>query len=309
MFVSFILKSIESPKFVFMLSVNTKSMNDYTGLVLEGGGMRCAFTAGVLDCFMDHAIWFPYVIGVSAGASNGISYISRQRGRSRYSYVELMHKYKYVGWKPVLKGKGVIDMDFLFDVYPQKYYPFDYDKFFESEQRFVMVTSNCLTGRAEYYEEKSNPDRLLSIVRASCSLPVICPLASVDGVPMVDGGVCDSIPLQKSVLDGNRKNLVVLTRNKGYRKKDKDFYLPGFIYRQFPNLRQQLRLRYKHYNEQLDYVEELEARGDVIVIRPLRPLEVTRTERSVERLISLYDEGYTCAGSTLIKSGLVRELQ
>lgn len=304
MFVSFIPKSMERSTFVFMLVMNEIDMENYTGLVLEGGGMRCAFTAGVLDFFMDHNIWFPYTIGVSAGASNGISYISRQRGRSRYSYVELMQKYKYVGWKPVLKGKGVIDMDFLFDTYPRKYYPFDYAKFFESKQRFVMVTSNCLTGQAEYYEEKSDPDRLLAIVRASCSLPVICPIASVDGIPMVDGGVCDSIPLQRSISDGNRKNLVVLTRNKGYRKKDKDFHLPSFVYRQFPELRQQLKLRYKHYNEQLDFVEKLEAQGEVIVIRPLRPLEVTRTERNVDKLISLYDEGYACASTVLLQAGI-----
>lgn len=283
-------------------------MDNFTGLVLEGGGMRCAFTAGVLDFFMDNQIWFPYTIGVSAGASNGISYISRQRGRSRYSYVDLMKEYKYVGAMPILRGKGVIDMDFLFNVYPQKYYPFDYDKFFDTKERFVVVTSNCLTGQAEYYEEKSDPDRLLAIVRASCSLPVMCPIAYVDGTPMVDGGVCDSIPLQKSISDGNRKNLVVLTRNKGYRKKDKDFYLPGFIYRKFPELRQQLKLRYKRYNEQLDYVEALEAKGDILVIRPTRKLEVTRTEKSINKLSSLYAEGYESAKTTFLREGFLKAL-
>lgn len=270
--------------------------------------MRCAFTAGVLDFFMDNQIWFPYTIGVSAGASNGISYISRQRGRSRYSYVDLMQEYRYVGLLPILRGKGVIDMDFLFDIYPDKYYPFDYDKYFGTKERFVVVTSNCLTGQAEYYEEKTDPDRLLSIVRASCSLPVMCPLAHVDGIPMVDGGVCDSIPLQKSISDGNRKNLVVLTRNKGYRKKDKDFYLPGFVFRKFPELREQLKLRYKKYNEQLDYVEALEEKGDVLVIRPDRKLEVTRTEKNINKLATLYAEGYECAKSTLMKADLLKAL-
>lgn len=283
-------------------------MDNYTGLVLEGGGMRCAFTAGVLDFFMDNQIWFPYTIGVSAGASNGISYISRQRGRSRYSYVDLMKEYKYVGLLPMLRGKGVIDMDFLFDVYPEKYYPFDYEQYFEAKGRFVIVASDCQTGQAKYYEEKSDPDRLLSIVRASCSLPVMCPLAYVDGKPMVDGGVCDSIPLQKSISDGNRKNLVVLTRNKGYRKKDKDFYLPGFIFREFPELREQLKLRYKRYNEQLDYVEALEEKGDVLVIRPTRKLEVTRTEKNVDKLSSLYTEGYECAKSVFLEQGLLKAL-
>lgn len=279
-------------------------MNSQTGLVLEGGGMRCAFTAGVLDCFMDNHIRFPYTVGVSAGASNGVSYISRQRGRSKYSYVELMKEYKYVGLLPFLRGRGVIDMEFLFNVFPVKYYPFDYEKYFNTPDRFVVVTSNCLTGEAEYFEEKSDPDRLLSIIRASCSLPVMCPLAYVDGIPMVDGGVCDSIPLARAIQDGFRKNVVVLTRNKGYRKKEKDFYLPGFIFKKYPRLRQQLKFRYKHYNEQIDYVESLEKKGDVIVIRPLQKLEVTRTEKNVNRLAALYSEGYECANRLITESVL-----
>lgn len=283
-------------------------MEGYTGLVLEGGGMRCAFTAGVLDFFMDNQIWFPYTIGVSAGASNGISYLSRQRGRSRYSYVDLMKEYKYVGLLPMLRGKGVIDMDFLFNAFPEKYYPFDFKKYFDVRERFVVVASNCLTGKAEYFEEKSDEKRLVSIVRASCSLPVMCPLTYVDGVPMVDGGVCDSIPVCKSMLDGNRKNIVVLTRNKGYRKKNKDFYLPGFVYKKYPELRQQLQLRYKSYNEQIEYVESLEQNKDVIVIRPLQKLNVTRTERSVSKLAALYTEGYESAKTKLLQEGLIQNI-
>lgn len=280
-------------------------MIEQTGLVLEGGGMRCAFTAGVLDYFMDNQLWFPYTIGVSAGASNGISYMSRQRGRSRYSYVDLMKAYKYVGIRPMLRGRGVIDMEFLFNVFPEKIYPFDYNLYFQTPGRFVMVTSNCLTGEAVYFEEKQDPDRLLAIVRASCSLPVMCPLAYVDGIPMVDGGVCDSIPLMRSVQDGYLKNVVVLTRNQGYRKENKYFYLPQFVYKKYPRLREQLKLRYKHYNEQIDYVESCERRGEAIVIRPLRKLEVDRTERNVDKLAALYDEGYTCARQKMMEVGIL----
>ena len=117
-----------------------------TGLVLEGGGMRAIFTVGVLDCFMDHDIWFPYTIGVSAGASNGISYASRQRGRSRFSNIDLLEKYDYIGFRHFLRGRGYIDMKYLFYIYPEKYYPLDYETYFKSPNRFVMVTSNCLTG-------------------------------------------------------------------------------------------------------------------------------------------------------------------
>lgn len=274
-------------------------INNQTGLVLEGGGMRGIFTVGVLDYFMDHHIWFPYTIGVSAGASNGISYASRQRGRSRFSNIDLLEKYNYIGLRHFLKGKGYINMEFLFRIYPDKYFPFDFETYRKSTDRFVMVTSNCLTGKAEYYEEKQDVERMLDICQASCSIPVLCPMTYVDGIPMVDGGVCDAIPIQRSIDDGNLQNVVVLTRNKGYRKKDKDFKLPGFIYRQYPAIREQLRLRYRKYNEVLDYIDELEEQGKVVVIRPERPMEVGRTSDDRQKLIDLYEEGYALAGKVL----------
>lgn len=268
-----------------------------TGLVLEGGGMRAVFTAGVLDCFMDHDIWFPYTIGVSAGASNGISYASRQRGRSRFSNIDLLEKYDYIGLRHFLRGRGYIDMNYLFYVYPEKYYPLDYATYFKSPNRFVMVTSNCLTGEAEYFEEKHDADRLVDICCASCTLPVLCPVAYVDGVPMVDGGVSDAIPIQHAIEDGFRKNVIVLTRNKGYRKEEKDFWLPGFIYRQYPAIRKQLKLRYRRYNEVLDYIDELEKKGNAIVIRPQKKMTVGRTTNDRKKLTALYDEGYAVCRS------------
>lgn len=269
-------------------------IDNTTGLVLEGGGMRATFTAGVLDFFMDNHIWFPYAIGVSAGASNGISYQSRQRGRSRYSNIDLLKKRNYIGLSFFLRRKGYIDMDFLFDEYPDKYYPLDYDTCFQSESRFVMVTSNCLTGQAEYFEERKDRERLVAICKASCTLPVMCPVTYVDGIPMVDGGVSDAIPVQRAIEDGYKKNVIILTRNKGYRKKEKDFKLPGFIYRQYPAIREQLKNRYRRYNEVLDYIDRLEEEDKAIVIRPQNPIEVGRTERDTQKLEALYDEGYAC---------------
>lgn len=274
-------------------------IDDLTGLVLEGGGMRAIFTVGVLDCFMDHNIWFPYTIGVSAGASNGISYASRQRGRSRFSNIELLEKYNYIGLRHFLRGKGYIDMEYLFYEYPEKYYPLDYETYFRSPDRFVMVTSNCLTGKAEYYEEKSDPKRLVDICRASCTLPVLCPVAYVDGIPMVDGGVCDAIPIQRAIDDGFHRNVIILTRNKGYRKENKDFWLPGFIYRRYPAIREQLKLRYRRYNEVLDYIDELEAKGQAIVIRPEKKMDVGRTASDRHKLAALYDEGYRIGQETV----------
>ncbi len=271
------------------------SIDKRTGLVLEGGGMRGIFTVGVLDCFMDHGVRFPYTVGVSAGASNGISYISGQRGRSRFSNIDLLKHYNYIGWRHFLRGRGYIDLDYIFYVYPERYYPFDYDAFFKAPERFEMVVSNCLTGQAEYLEEKRDRDRLLAVCKASCTLPVLCPITYVDGVPMVDGGVCDAIPVRHALEQGCDRLVLVLTRNKGYRKADKDFYLPGFIYHQYPALREQLRTRYRRYNETLDFIEQLEREGKAIVIRPEKPLRVGRTGHDPQALADLYDEGYALA--------------
>lgn len=271
------------------------SIDKRTGLVLEGGGMRGIFTVGVLDCFMDHGVRFPYTVGVSAGASNGISYISGQRGRSRFSNIDLLKHYNYIGWRHFLRGRGYIDLDYIFYVYPERYYPFDYDAFFKAPERFEMVVSNCLTGQAEYLEEKRDRDRLLAVCKASCTLPVLCPITYVDGVPMVDGGVCDAIPVRHALEQGYDRLVLVLTRNKGYRKADKDFYLPGFIYHQYPALREQLRTRYRRYNETLDFIERLERERKAIVIRPEKPLRVGRTGHDPQALADLYDEGYALA--------------
>lgn len=267
-------------------------ITNHTGLVLEGGGMRGIFTVGVLDYFMDHQIWFPYTIGVSAGASNGISYVSRQRGRSRFSNIELLKKYNYIGLHHFFKGRGYIDLNFLFYIYPDMYYPLDYETYFKSTDRFVMVTSNCLTGKAEYFEEKKDPRRLVDICRASCTLPILCPVAYVDGIPMVDGGVCDAIPVRRAIADGYTRNVIILTRNKGYRKADKNFWLPSFIYKKYPAIREQLKLRYRLYNEVLDYIDQLEEEGKALVIRPEKKMKVGRTENDPLKLEALYQEGY-----------------
>lgn len=270
------------------------TIDDKTGLVLEGGGMRAVFTVGILDYFMDNNIWFPYTIGVSAGASNGISYASRQRGRARYSNIDLLKERNYIGFSFFMKGRGYIDMDYIFYEFPEKQYPLDYEAYFGSADRFVMVTSNCLTGKAEYMEEKKDPKRLVDICKASCTLPVMCPVSYVDGIPMVDGGVCDAVPIRRAIEEGYEKNVIILTRNKGYRKKDKDVNLPSFIYRQYPEIREKLRTRYRRYNERMDFIDELETNGKALVIRPERPIEVGRTETDINKLIALYEEGYAC---------------
>lgn len=270
-------------------------MNNNFGLVLEGGGMRGVFTTGVLDYFMDRDIRFPYTIAVSAGACNGLSYASAQRGRAKISNIELLDKYHYIGIKHLFRQRNIMDFDFIFNELPARIIPYDYDRYFNSPERFVIVTSNCQSGQAEYFEEKSDPRRLMDICRASCSLPFVCSIMYVDGIPMLDGGICDAIPIRQAVTDGYEKNVIVLTRNKGYRKNDKKTRLPWFAYRKFPAIREQLRQKNHRYNETLEYIEQLEQEEKAIIIRPEIALTVDRMERDIHKLADLYRQGYECA--------------
>ena len=270
-------------------------IDNNTGLVLEGGGMRGVFTCGVLDYLMDHKISFPYTVGVSAGACNGLSYMSHQRGRGKYSNIDLLAKYKYIGIRPLLKKRGLIDQQLLFHRFPDRILPYNYKAYAENPNRFEMVTTDCRTGKACYWEEKYDEKRIIDIVKASSSLPYACPVIYVDGRPMLDGGIVDSIPLLRAYEQGYDKCVVVLTRNRGYRKSEKKAFVPNFIYKQYPRLRVALRNRNKLYNEQLELVERLESEGKIIVICPEKPIVVDRMETSTQKLTDLYLEGYACA--------------
>ncbi len=275
--------------------MNTFKMGNDVGLVLEGGGMRGVFTSGVLDYFMDHDIQFPYVIGVSAGACNGLSYISNQRGRARLSNIELLEEYDYINIKNLFSKRNILDSDLLFYEFPEHIVPYDYESYFSSPMRFVMVTTNCLTGEANYFEEKKDKKRVIDIVKASSSLPFVSPVTYVDDTPMLDGGIVDSIPLKQAMKEGYQKNVVVLTRPKGYRKEGKDIKVPSFIYRKYPKLREVLSSRSAIYNDQLDLIDEYEEKGFIHTIRPSTEIEVNRLEKDVKKLEALYEEGYECA--------------
>lgn len=270
-------------------------IDNNTGLVLEGGGLRGVFTCGVLDCFMDHGIRFPFTVGVSAGACNGLSYMSGQRGRARSSNIDLMEKHHYVGFKYLITQGCIMDYKLLFEDFPEKIIPYNYDAYFSNPDRFVMVTTNCLTGEAEYFEEKSSSERVMSIVRASSSLPFVSKITYVDGVPMLDGGIADSIPVQYALDQGYEKLVVILTRNKGYRKKEGKMRIAKAFYRKYPELQKALSVRNIRYNQTMDLIEKLEAEGRITVIRPIRPIEVGRIEKDTTKLAALYQEGYEVA--------------
>ena len=263
-----------------------------TGLVLEGGGMRGVFTSGVLDAFMKHELTFPYVVAVSAGACNGLSYMSRQPRRARFSNIDMLRKYGYISLKKLLTQGSIFDPNILYERFPKEIVPFDYEAYRQNPTVYEMVTTNCLTGRAEYLSEKEDAARLTAIAKASSSLPYVAQITYVDGVPMLDGGIVDSIPVVRAVDKGYSPNVVILTRNRGYRSSEPDVKIPRLFYGEYPRLRVALSHHVQVYNEQLELIERMEAWGEIMYIRPERPLEVDRICLDVEKLEALYEEGF-----------------
>ncbi len=257
--------------------------------------MRGAYTAGVVDAFLDHGVDFPYVIGVSSGANAGGDYISGQRERNHKMFVELVADPRYAGWANLLRERSWFGMKFLFETAPDLVAPFDYEAFRRSPSTFVVVTTDCITGSPVYFRHHGHDPRwfVRTVNRASCSLPMLSPPVAIDGRLYVDGGVSDPIPIDRSMKDGNARNVVVLTVNAGYRKSSKPLHLPmGIALARCPGVRRALRRRNEVYNACLDKLSALEEAGRVFVLRPGRPLVVDRLERDVVKLDALYRQGY-----------------
>lgn len=269
-------------------------MEKKAGLILEGGSERGVFTAGILDYFMENNLYFPYVYGVSAGCCNAVDYVSKQPGRTKLTMVDYHRVGSYTGIKYLVKKKSIFDMDIIFDLFPNALFPFDYETYFKSEQECKIVATNALTGKAEYLQEKESKKRLMNICRASCSLPIVSPVVTIDGIPMFDGGVADSVPIRQAIKDGVNRNVVILTRNKGYRKSpsQKTVKAAIFLYgRKYPKLVQALKYRYKMYNKTMDYIDYLEEKGKIFVLRPqVKP--VKNTESNADVLEEFYMHGY-----------------
>ena len=264
-------------------------------MVLEGGATRGVFTSGVLDLLMEKDIYTSHVIGVSAGACNALSYVSRQPGRTRDCMIPKEKDLGYYyGIRDFVKEKSVMNMDMIFDRYPKEIYPFDFDAYFKSEMECQLVTTNCLTGKAEYMTEREDRERLMKICRASCSMPLLTPIVNVDGVPYLDGGLADSIPIRRAENMENEKIVVVLTKNAGYRKKTLSRGMQKIYrraYRSYPALVRTIFRRSFEYNKTMNYLDQLEKRGEIFILRPqVKP--VSRLEKNKETLYAFYEHGY-----------------
>lgn len=264
------------------------------GLVLEGGGMRGIYTAGVLDCFLDHDIQFDYVIGVSAGANMAASFLSKQRGRNRQVSLDFLNDQRYLSINNYLKNREMFGMDFIFSEIPEIHVPFDKEEFLLYKGKYVVACTNCETGTTEYFDKEQLDKDLLTILRASSSLPLMAPVVDYDHKKLLDGGVTDPIPLRKAQHDGVTHPVVILTRPEGYYKKSsrlsKYFKVKGY-----PAVDEAMKKRPARYNETLYYVKRQEEQQKAVVIRPSRNMKVDRMEKNRDKLDALYQLGYNDA--------------
>ncbi|MGN0331552.1 MAG: patatin family protein [Lachnospiraceae bacterium] len=264
-------------------------------IVLEGGATRGVFTSGALDYLMERDLYFSHVIGVSAGSCNAVGYVSKQPGRTRDCMIHKEKEYNYYsGVRTFIREKSLLDMDLIFDKYPNELFPFDYDTYFASETECEIVTTNCITGKAEYMTERKDRQRLMKLCRASSSMPLLSPIVNIDGVPYLDGGLADSVPIHRAEELGNEKIVLILTRNPGYRKKMTKKTVANMYkkaYQKYPNLvRAAIRRNYE-YNQTMIKVREMEAKGRIFVLRPTIPT-VSRLERDYDMLMNFYEHGY-----------------
>ena len=265
-----------------------------TGLVLEGGGVRGIYTAGVLDVFLEKGIFFDSVIGVSAGAIHGCSYLSGQRGRSIRYYKKYITHPRFLSLKSWIRTGDIAEAEFCYHELPEKLDPYDYEAFSRCGIPFYAACTNIKTGQAEYLQVTDMLGEI-DIIRASASLPYFSRLVPIRGENYLDGGCADAIPLKAFENMGYGRNVVILTRPANYVKKPELPALAPIVYGRYPAFVQTLKHRHDLYNKAAAYVRHQEAAGAAFVIRPQEPLNIGRLEADPDKVQQVYDAGRTDA--------------
>ncbi|WP_313339834.1 MULTISPECIES: patatin-like phospholipase family protein [Lacrimispora] len=272
-------------------------------LVLEGGSLRGVFTAGVLDVLIEQEIELSYVNGVSAGSMSGMSYISKQSGRTIRVNLDYVRDKRFLSFRNMVRNRSIFNFDFLFGELSDTLVPFDYDTFNNSRQIFEVVATRCKTGKPEYFEKSTSED-FISAVKASSSIPVLSSMISVNGKKYLDGGCSMPVAYQRAIDLGYEKVVVILTREKGYRKPLLDKWTKKGYERYFgplPKLLKALQDVPERYNRMQEEIDQLEAEGRIFVIRPDKHVTVQRTEQDKRKLESLYEDGRRLAEANLDK--------
>ena len=263
------------------------------GLILEGGGMKGIYTAGVLDFFMDKNILFSDCYGVSAGACHLCNYMSGQRGRSYRIGVNYLDMKQYCGGWSLLRTGDLFGVDMNYSLIPNYLDPYDYDAAAKFEGKAFAVATDIKTGKPVYLPMKDLREDIIA-VRASSSLPLVSRNVEIDGEFYLDGGISDPIPVRQSMRDGNRKNVIIMTKETGYVREPvgAELALIRARYLRYPKVYELMRERHLSYNTTVQYIEEKEQEGKLFVIRPKQKSEVGRIEKDREKMTALYEEGY-----------------
>lgn len=263
-----------------------------TGLVLEGGAMRGLFTAGVLDIFMENNVLVDGVAAVSAGATFGCNYKSRQIGRTIRYNRRFSKDWRYASFRSLIKTGDFYGADFCYNRIPNELDVFDLETFRKNPIPFFVVATDCKTGKAVYKNLESGDARDLTWMRASASMPLVSRPVEIDGYTLLDGGMTDSIPLEFLESQGFERNIVILTQPRDYVKK-KNLLVPLFkvALKKYPAVAQAMKNRHTMYNRQTEYVFAQEKKGSVFVICPEKSLKISRTEKNPAELQRVYDIG------------------
>lgn len=269
-----------------------------SALILEGGGVRGIFSAGVLDSFLQNNIEFDTLVGVSAGALFGVNFVSRQHGRAVRYNKKYNKDFRYMGLYPLIKEGNIVSTEYAYCDVPRKLEPFDNEAFKNSKTDMYAVTTNVRTGEAEYIKVDDVFEQM-DILRASGSLPIVSKPVDINGEEYLDGGISDSIPFEWAIEREYERIVVVLTRDIEYRKKPSSKLMLNMMKKKFPRIYEQMKLRHVNYNEKIEKLKELEEQGRVFVIRPIKPIEAGRLERDERKIQSSYDDGVNVANEMM----------
>ena len=263
-----------------------------SSLILEGGGMRGMYTSGVLDAFMDNNLYMNNIYAVSAGCYNALSYLSRQRGRSYRINTTYLSDKRYINVARLIRGKSAVNTDFIFEDVFNELDPFDYEEFKKNCNKFYAVSTDCDSGEP-YYALIKDLKEDVEYVKASAALPLFTHIVRVGELKLSDGGTSDSIPIERAIEDGFVNNVIILTRPKGFVLGDNKlmkFY--KIKYKKYPNLLKAMKERKDKYNATLEFIENLESEGKVIVIRPREDLNISNLEKDMNKINNIYEMGY-----------------
>ncbi len=265
------------------------------GLVLEGGSLRTIFSSGVCDGLLDAGVPMPdYVVGVSAGIAYGVSYVSRQRGRNLEILTKYVNDKRYMGVNNLLDpfNRSYFGLRFTYEVIPEKLVPFDFETYEAFPGLVEAGVTNLNTGKAEFKPVDTRTDRHFTLLQATCAMPLLFPIFHLDGQPYLDGGSAAAIPFQRAREMGCDKLIVILTRERSYRRRSEK--LQGAIdryYRKYPAFCQVMRRRAETYNADREELFRMEREGEAFLFAPSTTEGFSRIERDVTKIRTLWQTG------------------